>query len=326
MTFADTDCASLNDLIGHTAIVVSSRSSTPVKQYESDWNLDFIRKKKLIVSQRVHRESITAVDANEDGTIATVSKVQRLLIFNCCVSFVVCCSWFVMFVIFFVCCVCRVFFVCRVCCFCFVRFSTVPKDGFIKIHIRGDSELKQTRASNLSGVPLTSCQFCSADLVGFETAKVLTPTDLFFFKKVLVGSFDSKIYTYSTTFGKVFWLFSLFTLGNFSFAKTVENCLAHDDTVSALRFCNDRLISGGWDTLVRLWTVREGLLEEAKKKKNPTDSFFLLKKDRFPKCLNSKCKKLTHLCFRSTWYITVCLLLVVKMGVFFWGIFAHRTR
>lgn len=40
--------------------------------------------------------------------------------------------------------------------------------------------------------------------------------------------------------------------------KCVDSCLAHDDTVSALRFCNNKLVTGGWDTLVRLWTVKEG--------------------------------------------------------------------
>jgi hypothetical protein len=96
-----------------------------------DWNLDAIRAKPLQTTLRVHREIITALDANREGSVATVSK-----------------------------------------------------DGFVKVHIREDGGLKQTRASNLSSAPLACCQMIEADLV-------------------LVGSLDSKIYTYSTTFGKV---------------------------------------------------------------------------------------------------------------------------
>ncbi len=105
------------------------------------------------------------------------------------------------------------------------RLASVSRDGFIKINVREDGEtLKQTRASNIAGVPLTCCQLLGTDVV-------------------LVGAMDSKVYSYSIQFG-----------------KCVDSLLAHDDTVSALRCCNGRLVTGGWDTLVRLWEVKASVL------------------------------------------------------------------
>ncbi len=103
------------------------------------------------------------------------------------------------------------------------QLVSVARDCFVKVHVRDEVEgLKQTRASNVAGVPLTCCQMLSDDLV-------------------LVGALDSKVYSYSIQFG-----------------KCIDSLLAHDDSVSALRYCNGRLVTGGWDTLVRLWEVRDG--------------------------------------------------------------------
>ncbi len=106
------------------------------------------------------------------------------------------------------------------------KLVSVSKDGFVKVHVRSSGELKQTRASNISNVPLACCQLISDDVV-------------------LLGCLDSKVYTYSIQFG-----------------KSIDSVLAHDDTVSALRYSNNRLVTGGWDTLVRLWNVREDAIQK----------------------------------------------------------------
>jgi WD40 repeat protein len=100
------------------------------------------------------------------------------------------------------------------------QVASVSRDGFVKVHLREATELRQTRASNLAGVPLTCCQ-------------LLEP------ETVLVGAMDSKVYWYSIPFG-----------------KCVDTLLAHDDSVSSLRCANGRLVTGGWDTLVRLWELK----------------------------------------------------------------------
>jgi WD40 repeat protein len=62
---------------------------------------------------------------------------------------------------------------------------------------------------------------------------------------VLVGSWNSKVYLYSTQFN-----------------KEVDSFVAHDDSVSAMKYCSNKLITGGWDTLVRLWNVRNDSVEK----------------------------------------------------------------
>ena len=120
------------------------------------------------------------------------------------------------------------------------RLVSVSRDGFLKVHVRraanrlskeeeGKEEdeeeeegaLRQTRASSVCGAPLTCCQLLSPEVV-------------------LAGALDSRVHCFSIPFG-----------------KCVQSLPAHDDTVSALRCSGARLVTGGWDTLVRLWHLRE---------------------------------------------------------------------
>lgn len=102
------------------------------------------------------------------------------------------------------------------------KLISVSEDGFVKVHV----DFKQTRATTLCNSALTCVQMLTSDTA-------------------LVGSLDTKIYSYSIKYNKV-----------------MESLHAHDDSVSALRMSNNRLVTGGWDTLVRLWNIRNDGIEK----------------------------------------------------------------
>jgi len=56
---------------------------------------------------------------------------------------------------------------------------------------------------------------------------------------MIIGSWDNNIYVYSVDYGRV-----------------SETVTGHDDAVSCLRLRGDSLISGSWDSTVKLWKVR----------------------------------------------------------------------
>eukprot|EP01137_Pigoraptor_chileana_P021867 Opistho-2@86107 len=93
---------------------------------------------------------------------------------------------------------------------------SVSVDTLLKVHSVADK--KQIRSISPSGSPLTSCALTSDG------------------KTVLVGSYDNHVYQYSVEYGRV-----------------LEKKQLHDDAVSALCLRGGRLVTGSWDSGVRVW-------------------------------------------------------------------------
>lgn len=87
---------------------------------------------------------------------------------------------------------------------------------------------KQRRSTHVGELTLSSCML---------TADGST---------VILSSWDNHIYFYSVVYGRI-----------------VGSCPAHDDAVAGLSMAGDRLVSGGWDSTVKVWQVREDSLSEA---------------------------------------------------------------
>jgi factor associated with neutral sphingomyelinase activation len=64
-------------------------------------------------------------------------------------------------------------------------------------------------------------------------------------KCVVIGSWDNKIYFYSIDYGRV-----------------VDSHYAHDDAISCMALCDDVLVSGSWDSTVKVWKCRPAGLEK----------------------------------------------------------------
>jgi factor associated with neutral sphingomyelinase activation len=97
---------------------------------------------------------------------------------------------------------------------------SVSQDTSLKIYSL--SEKKQLRSVNLCGLALSACQ--------------LAPEE----KSIIIGSWDNNIYVYSVDYGRV-----------------SETIAAHDDAVSCLCMRGDNLLSGSWDSTVKLWKIRQ---------------------------------------------------------------------
>lgn len=96
---------------------------------------------------------------------------------------------------------------------------SVSQDTSLKIY--SIPEKRQLRSVNLCGLALSACE--------------LAPEE----KNIIIGSWDNNIYVYSIDYGRV-----------------SETIAAHDDAVSCLCLRNDNLISGSWDSTVKLWKFR----------------------------------------------------------------------
>ncbi|KAH3744075.1 protein FAN [Pelomyxa schiedti] len=92
---------------------------------------------------------------------------------------------------------------------------SVSQDSSVKIYNLHDK--RQMRMNNLN-LALSSCQITSND------------------KAIAIGSWDNKIYMYSVDCGRV-----------------SDYLCAHDDAVSCLCMRGDVLLSGSWDTSVKVW-------------------------------------------------------------------------
>eukprot|EP00026_Physarum_polycephalum_P001800 Phypoly_transcript_01803.p1 GENE.Phypoly_transcript_01803~~Phypoly_transcript_01803.p1 ORF type:complete len:984 (+),score=105.94 Phypoly_transcript_01803:185-3136(+) len=97
---------------------------------------------------------------------------------------------------------------------------SVSQDTSLKIYSL--TEKKQLRSVNLCGLALSACQ--------------LAPEE----KSIIIGSWDNNIYVYSVDYGRV-----------------SETIAAHDDAVSCLCLRGDNLLSGSWDSTVKLWKIRQ---------------------------------------------------------------------
>ncbi|EFA76401.1 BEACH domain-containing protein [Heterostelium album PN500] len=95
---------------------------------------------------------------------------------------------------------------------------SVSQDASLKIY--SSKEKKQVRSLNLCELALSSCQ-----LSGDE-------------KHIVIGSWDNNIYIYSVDNGSI-----------------QETLCAHDDAISCLKLNNDVLVSGSWDSTIKVWKV-----------------------------------------------------------------------
>jgi hypothetical protein len=95
---------------------------------------------------------------------------------------------------------------------------SVSQDSSLKIYSLGEG--KQLRSNNISKLALSSCAL-SRDQ-----------------KYVAIGSWDNNIYLYSNDYGRV-----------------VTTIQAHDDTVSCLALRDSTLVSGSWDTSMKIWSL-----------------------------------------------------------------------
>eukprot|EP01132_Coremiostelium_polycephalum_P008629 gene8629-10620_t len=93
---------------------------------------------------------------------------------------------------------------------------SVSQDALLKIYSL--KENKQVRSLNLCNLALSSCQLSQDE------------------KHIVIGSWDNNIYIYS--------------VGNGSISDTLSG---HDDAVSCLKLYNNILVSGSWDSSVKVW-------------------------------------------------------------------------
>jgi factor associated with neutral sphingomyelinase activation len=95
---------------------------------------------------------------------------------------------------------------------------SVSQDSSLKIYSLGEN--RQLRSNNISQLALSSC--------------VLSEDQ----KYVAIGAWDNNIYLYSNDYGRV-----------------VTTIQAHDDTVSCLALRETILVSGSWDTSMKIWSI-----------------------------------------------------------------------
>jgi factor associated with neutral sphingomyelinase activation len=104
---------------------------------------------------------------------------------------------------------------------------TITEDSAVKVYSVSEHKIK--RSTYLSSMSLSSC------------ALVEHPSGDSDLMNAFVGGWDNNIYVYSVAYGNVSKTFS-----------------AHDDAVSSVAFANDVLVSGSWDTSVKVWDVSPG--------------------------------------------------------------------
>ncbi|KCV72949.1 hypothetical protein H696_00503 [Fonticula alba] len=107
------------------------------------------------------------------------------------------------------------------------NFFTVSRDGSLKTF--SIVERRQTKAMSLGGNTLSSCGVKSAE-------GCLDPV-------VVIGSWDSNVYLYSTTSGRI-----------------VETISAHENVVSAVQVSGPLLATASWDSTIRLWSSPVGTI------------------------------------------------------------------
>lgn len=95
---------------------------------------------------------------------------------------------------------------------------SVSQDSSLKIYSLAEG--KQLRSNNISQLALSSCALSKDQ------------------KFVAIGSWDNNIYLYSNDYGRV-----------------ITTIPAHDDTVSCLTLRENVLVSGSWDTTMKVWNV-----------------------------------------------------------------------
>eukprot|EP00475_Leptophrys_vorax_P040530 TRINITY_DN7526_c0_g1_i1.p1 TRINITY_DN7526_c0_g1~~TRINITY_DN7526_c0_g1_i1.p1 ORF type:complete len:744 (-),score=177.26 TRINITY_DN7526_c0_g1_i1:1856-3871(-) len=104
---------------------------------------------------------------------------------------------------------------------------TVSQDSTLKVYSMKENKVR--RSANISKLALSSIAIMK------QSSEKHPPC--------FVGSWDNNIYLYSMAFGNI--------------SNTVR---AHDDAVSALHLCekSNQLVSGSWDSTVKVWDVSSG--------------------------------------------------------------------
>jgi factor associated with neutral sphingomyelinase activation len=103
---------------------------------------------------------------------------------------------------------------------------SVSQDSTLKLFSL--SAGRQLRSINVSELALSAC--------------VLTPDE----KRLLIASWDNNVYLYSAEHGRV-----------------LDTLAAHDDAVSCLAMRGESLVTGSWDSTVKLWSVRPAGIAKA---------------------------------------------------------------
>uniref|UniRef100_A0A6B2KXN1 BEACH domain-containing protein n=1 Tax=Arcella intermedia TaxID=1963864 RepID=A0A6B2KXN1_9EUKA len=112
---------------------------------------------------------------------------------------------------------------------------SLSQDGKIIYSVSHDSSLKLYDISN--NRQLRSTKISNLALSSLSLSKIE--------KMAFVGSWDNNIYTYSTEYNRV-----------------VDTTYAHDDAVSSMINDDDLLVTGSWDSTVKVWKVRPSGVEK----------------------------------------------------------------
>eukprot|EP01104_Vermistella_antarctica_P008506 TRINITY_DN212_c0_g5_i5.p1 TRINITY_DN212_c0_g5~~TRINITY_DN212_c0_g5_i5.p1 ORF type:complete len:1247 (-),score=410.29 TRINITY_DN212_c0_g5_i5:2155-5895(-) len=114
-------------------------------------------------------------------------------------------------------------------CVCLSRSGdtlySVSQDTSLKIYSL--EEKRQLRSTNLCELALSCCALDRDE------------------KSVVIGSWDNSLYIYSIDYGRV-----------------LDNLCAHDDAVSCIDMTDDLLVSGSWDSTIKVWQRRRSGLSK----------------------------------------------------------------
>jgi len=105
------------------------------------------------------------------------------------------------------------------------RIFSVSQDSSLKIYSLKDN--RQVRSMKISRLSLSSCGLSESE------------------NHVFISSWDNNIYTYSIDSGRI-----------------IDTLEAHDSAVSCMRVQKNILVSGSWDSTVKVWNIRSSNIEK----------------------------------------------------------------
>lgn len=123
-----------------------------------------------------------------------------------------------------------------------IHAVAISEDGSTAFSVGRDSTLKIFAVNEKR--QLRSSKICELALSSLSVTKDC--------KQALIGSWDNSVYVYSVEFGRV-----------------IETLVAHEDAVSSMALSDSHLLTGSWDSTVKLWQRKPPGLH-----KIPVASFF----------------------------------------------------